>query len=316
VTAEPTEAERERVVADRCFGGRVEVRLSGARAGELAQEAIAQLHRIDARLSRFRSDSELRRVNRDPRESVPASPLLLDLVAAIVAAGERSGGLVDGTLLDDLERAGYVRSMEDGARAAVDPGPPPAPAGPRAPDHPGWARLCVDRSRGLLHRPAGTRLDSGGLGKGLAADRVGAGLRDCPTFCVDCAGDMRIGGLAGLPRTVLVGHPLTGDPISEFQISDGGVATSGTTRRSWLDECGRRSHHLIDPRTGEPARTGVMQVTALAPSATEAEVLAKAALLAGPERAAGWLSWGGLVVLEDGSAQQVAASQREPEQVG
>ena len=58
-----------------------------------------------------------------------------------------------------------------------------------------------------------------------------------------------------------------------------GVATSGTHRRSWQFG-GHAAHHLIDPRTGNPAQTGVRSVTALAATVTVAEVAAKAVLLA------------------------------------
>ncbi|MGH2841846.1 MAG: FAD:protein FMN transferase, partial [Solirubrobacteraceae bacterium] len=65
-------------------------------------------------------------------------------------------------------------------------------------------------------------------------------------------------------------------------------------------------HHLIDPATGRPAWTGVVQATALAPTALEAEILAKAALLAGPQRGPGLLSLGGVLVLAGGAVEVVA----------
>ena len=79
--------------------------------------------------------------------------------------------------------------------------------------------------------------------------------------------------------------------LTELTLADGAAATSGVTRRGW---------HLIDPGTGRPARTGIVQATALAPTALEAEVRAKAALLAGPAAAGDHLPHGGLLVLADG----------------
>ena len=64
----------------------------------------------------------------------------------------------------------------------------------------------------------------------------------------------------------------------------GGIATSGLNVRIWRGDDGRYSHHLLDPSTGEPAWTGLIGATALGDSAVEAETLAKAALLSGPER--------------------------------
>ncbi len=79
------------------------------------------------------------------------------------------------------------------------------------------------------------------------------------------------------------------------------MATSGIGRRSWLGPDGRPAHHLLDPSTGKPAFTGVVQATALAPTALEAEWRAKAAVLSGPDAAGDWLPHGGVVVRDDGS---------------
>jgi thiamine biosynthesis lipoprotein len=86
----------------------------------------------------------------------------------------------------------------------------------------------------------------------------------------------------------------------------GAIATSGLDVRLWRDEAGRVAHHLLDPSTGQPAWTGVIGATALAPTALEAETLAKTALLSGPARALRVLSrHGGLVVREDGDVVPV-----------
>jgi thiamine biosynthesis lipoprotein len=73
-----------------------------------------------------------------------------------------------------------------------------------------------------------------------------------------------------------------------------------------MDEQGLPAHHLLDPATGRPAFTGVVQVTALAPSALAAEIKAKAALLSGPDRAHVWLAQGGVVVFDDGTHEVIA----------
>ena len=116
--------------------------------------------------------------------------------------------------------------------------------------------------------------DSGGLAKGLFADLI-AERMDGP-FAVDCGGDLRFGGRR---RTLEVADPFGGPGLHVFEILDGAAATSGIGKRSWLDADGRPAHHLLDPSTGRPAFTGVVQATALAPTAVEAEWRAKAALL-------------------------------------
>ncbi|HEX7292333.1 MAG TPA: FAD:protein FMN transferase, partial [Conexibacter sp.] len=160
-----------------------------------------------------------------------------------------------------------------------------------------------DRFAQVVRRPPDLRLDSGGIVKGLLADLLGAELAGHEAYAIDSAGDVRIGGAGRLPRDVHVASPFDATSILHtFRVRDGGAATSGIGRRSWLDADGAPAHHLLDPSSGRPAFTGVVQATALAPTAFEAEWRAKAALLAGPQGAARWLlPHGGLVVRDDGS---------------
>jgi FAD:protein FMN transferase len=88
--------------------------------------------------------------------------------------------------------------------------------------------------------------------------------------------------------------------LHTFERAAGGVATSGIGRRSWIGSDGRPAHHLLDPASGRPAFTGIVQATALAPTALEAEIRAKAAVLSGPDGAPGWLPDGGVIVLDSG----------------
>ena len=283
----PTAVLTERAAAFACFGGTVRLRAAGPAAEvdaalAAAQELALEVHR---RLTRFDAASELSRLNADARTVVPASRVLRDLVRAARWAGGRSGGLVDATCLPALEAAGYRDHWEPGAAFAAAPAPP-APGG-------GWRRLVVLDD--AVVRPGGVRIDSGGLAKGLAADLLAERLHGLDAWLVDCGGDLRLGGTRHLPRRVDVADPWSDDaPLTTFRLRAGAVATSGTTRRAWSG-----GHHLIDPRTGRPADTGVVQVTALAPTALEAEVLAKAALLSGRAGAAGWLVHGGAYVTDD-----------------
>ncbi len=290
-----------------CFGGTVSVRVAGSSGGQSAEEAVdrAQAMLLDAhrRLSRFLPDSELVRLNSDSRRTVPVSALMLKVAAAAHWAGTVSGGLVDATLLGDIERAGYADSLAGNrdrpgpGRAPASESARPASASPRR----DWSRISVDRADGTVSRPPGVRIDSGGLGKGLLADVVGEVLAGHPAYAVDCCGDVRIGGAARRPRRVLVDDPAGGEPLHELTVVDGGVATSGIWRRSWQVPGGGAAHHLLDPVTGRPAFTGVVQATALAPTALLAEVRAKHALLSGPELGRARLPGGGVLVLEDGS---------------
>lgn len=279
----------------------------------------AQLRVIHDRLTRFDADSELSRLNADPREAVPVSPVLATAVRAALWAAERTAGLVDPTLLGGLERAGYAESrrgrrpgpLAEALAAAPERGPA-APAPGRD-----WARVHADLGELTVQRPPGVRLDLGGSAKGWAADLAAERLGDRGTFAVDAGGDLRVGGASGATRRIDVDHPLDPERAVALALVDGAVATSGLRTRVWRHG-GGFSHHLIDPSTGRPAWTGVIQATALAPTALEAEALAKGALLAGPDRGVELLEpLGGLLVLDDGdlrvagSPPLIAAGARE-----
>jgi thiamine biosynthesis lipoprotein len=163
----------------------------------------------------------------------------------------------------------------------------------------------VDRDVGVVRRPPGVRIDTGGSGKGLAADAVAHGLRGYSRFVVDCGGDVRVGGPAteAEPYEVEVEHPMSRECSHLLRLGPCGVATSGIAGRLW-EAGGGYAHHVLDPSSGRSAWTGLIAVTALAPTVLEAETVAKAALLSGPDGGRRLLgSRGGLMVLEDGEVE-------------
>ena len=108
------------------------------------------------------------------------------------------------------------------------------------------------------------------------------------------------------PFEVEVRHPLTGETVHTLHLTRGAVATSGLNVRLWRAPDGTPRHHLLDPSTQQPAWTGLIGATALAPTAVEAEALAKAALLSGPRNAKRWLHrHGGLIVHDDGDVERI-----------
>jgi FAD:protein FMN transferase len=292
-----------------CYSSSCAVLVIGdGRAGTAAQAARLVRRRMlrwHERFSRFDSTSELSRLNADPRARVRVTSTMARLAEAAVWAASVTGGLVDSALVGEIEAAGYVNDLNGSLplSEAFKLAPPRRPATPAA--HQWWRELEVHGR--VLVRPPGLRLDSGGLGKGLFADLGAELLAGHESFAVDAGGDLRLGGTSGMTRNVDVASPLGGHVIHSFDLAAGGVATSGIGKRSWLDANGAPAHHLLDPGSGRPAFTGIVQATALAPTALEAETFAKAALLSGPEGARGWLRHGGVIVFEDGSHELVDA---------
>jgi thiamine biosynthesis lipoprotein len=288
-----------------CFGSRCTVIVADARVGDAERAVIEARRRLlewHGQFSRFEAGSELTRLNEASEETVAVSPMMRRVVQAGVDAASATGGLVDPTLVGEIERAGYsVHFDGEGLplRVALALVPDRAPGRPAVDAR--WRSVRTDRRGGVVTRPRGVRIDAGGIAKGVFADELAALLAGYEAFVVDCGGDMRLGGRLGLVREVHVASPFDDSTLHTFALSSGGVATSGIGRRSWLDQDGRPAHHLLDPESGRPAFTGVVQVTALAPTTTEAEALSKAALLSGPERAGQVLVHGGAIVLDDGN---------------
>ena len=293
-----------------CFGGDCAVLVQGSGPAGTASEAAARARRRllywHDQFSRFDPASELSQLNRDLRATVPVSPLMARFVEAGIGVAALTGGLVDPTLIVELEDAGYGTHFASAGLPLVEalqraPARRSAAPDPRA----RWRLISVDRGACTVTRPPGLRLDSGGIVKGLFGDLLASVFGAHASFAVDAAGDVRFGGAAGLVRRVEVTSPFDESVLRAFELVRGAAATSGIGKRSWLDREGRPAHHLLDPATGRPAFTGVVQVTALAPLALEAEALAKAALLSGRDHAAGWLPRGGVVVYDDGGVEVI-----------
>jgi thiamine biosynthesis lipoprotein len=312
VSPEPTFApEHERRIE--VFGSEVRLLIGppgreGIRPPALAAlELEAFLRSFHRRLTRFDTDSDLCALNACKSESCQASPLLALAVRAATWAAEYSGGLVDPTLVDEIERVGYARSRVGLEPASLERALAFAPTRRRAGPHPlaRWRQVTVDQIRGVVKRPPGVRFDLGGVGKGLAADLCAVRLAEYDLFVVDAGGDLRMGGKHAVSRTVEIESPLTRESALTFEFAQGAVATSGISTRIW-ERGDAFAHHLLDPATGEPAWTGIVQATAIADTALEAETLAKMALMSGPEEGANLLAPnGGLLVLDDGRTIRV-----------
>lgn len=290
------------------MGTRMRVAAEGAHPAleHRVRSARAELEHTDQQLTRFDPDSALSRLNAAEEPVVAAGPLLRDHVTAALWAVQRSAGLVDPTLLDAIEEAGYRTSLVGVPAPDVDAALTAAPArGKAAPSSArAWQRISVDDASGTITRPTGVRIDLGGTAKGHAADRALRLLTGARHAIVDCGGDLALGGSAGRPHAVLVDHPRTGETVATLRVTQGGVATSGMTRRAWLRDGEGWAHHLLDPSTGDPCWSGLLSATAVGATALEAEVLAKMAFLRGADGARRLLRRrGGVIVHEDGDVE-------------
>lgn len=263
------------------MGSTIEIVLVGRSRAD-AEEAFSLAERLagewERTFSRFRAGSELSRLNAAAGSPVPVSDLLYVAVDAAIAAAIRTGGLFDPTVLPSLTALGYDRDFREirdvGGAARVRPSP-------------GVAGIVLDPSARTVALPAGVAIDLGGIAKGLYADVLATRLSGWPGGAVSAGGDLRAWGVSpdGERWAVGIEDPARPDKdLATVLVGGRGVATSGTNRRSWR-RAGRAVHHLIDPRTGEPAEAGLRAVTVIAPAATYAEIASLALFVGGPAAA-------------------------------
>ncbi len=239
---------------------------------DTARELVDDLER---RWSRFRPDSEISRLNEAGGRPVRVSAETLAMVRLALEGARITDGRFDPTVLGAVLRAGYDRSFERLTDTSRN--------GHSNLDF-GFARIVVDEAASTVTLPSGVGFDPGGIGKGYAADLLVRELlsRGAAGVCANVGGDLRVEGQApeSGPWAVAVQHPFRGRPAGMIGLRSGAVATSSRVRRAWGPKDDRR-HHLIDPATGLPARTGLAAATVIAAEGWQAEVVAKAAFVAG-----------------------------------
>ncbi len=283
----------------------VELLATDPRPASLLAEAETLFHDVARRLSRFSADSDLSKLNASGGGEQRVSQVLFDALAAALRMHDATQGVFDPSVLADLEALGYDRSFE---ALEQDSSPLPAPAAYRRPK---FAAVRLDLARLTVELPEGMRIDLGGIGKGFAVDLAAAVLRPACDFLVNAGGDIYAEGNGpdGDGWLVSVADPFNpDDDISLLRLRGQALATSTTVIRRWR-RAGRMYHHLIDPRTGQPAENGVASVSVVALTATEADVFAKTALILGPEEGKGFLEergTPGLFVLENREAFQTS----------
>ncbi len=238
----------------------------------------------EARFTRFSDASELSALNRAAGSWFQASSEMFEVIRIARDLHEQTGGLFDPALLDALRSIGYDRSMDEIRKFGNVP--PSAGFFPRP--GAGLRGLLLDDRTCRVWLPESVRLDLGGVAKGWIAQKAAENLADFSQACtVNAGGDLF---LIGSPRgdgTWRIGleNPLEpGQDLAVLRVPDGAVATSSITRRRWMQGDQAR-HHILDPRTGLPARTDWLSVTVLAPQAATAEAFAKACLIAGTQSA-------------------------------
>jgi thiamine biosynthesis lipoprotein len=258
-----------------------------------ALAAEAEVRRIEARYSRYRADSELSRINAVAAAggATEVDAETAGLIAYARACFQSSGGVFDIT-------SGLLRQAWNFSTARLPQRRDIEALLPRI----GLDKVSLSDGR-LAFAQAGMEFDLGGLGKEYAADRAAevCGEQGARHGFVDLGGDIRVIGpqADGAPWRIGIRDPRDGAAVvAEVALSGGALATSGDYER-FIEVDGIRYCHILDPRTGWPAR-GLSSVTVITERCLVAGSLATSAMLKGAAGGA-WLERLGVrhIVIDD-----------------
>jgi len=242
--------------------------------------ALSTFSQVESSCTRFNPSSPLMRANDDPHLWHEVPETTYRALQEAYQAYDRTQGRFDPRVFGDLVRLGYDRSLPFETREVVTPNSDRAGR-----SLPVWHPQFRCGPPWMVHL-GGLPIDLGGIGKGLAArwaaERLN-GLLDA--YLIDAGGDCicRGNGPDGNGWRVGVEDPCGGEePLVVLELRDVACATSSIRLRQWCSG-GRRVHHLIDPRTGEPGGSGLLAVTVVSEDPANAEVLSKSLFLSGRE---------------------------------
>ncbi len=259
----------------------VVVGADSAAAEAMRTEIQNVLDRVESRMSNWRPDSELSRLNASPPGMSAVSAELMAVLRMAEQVWRASDGAFDVTVGPLVGLWGF------GPHAARDAPSEEELAAAR--QRVGMRWLVLHPETLQVERLRAVEIDLSAIAKGYAVDRVAArltalGLGD---YLVEVGGEVRVSGHNPEGNAWRLGIELP-DSIERriarrMALTSGAVATSGDYRNFIITEAGRRSH-TIDPRSGAPVTHALASVTMVAESAMRADAWATALDVLGPER--------------------------------
>lgn len=241
------------------------------------------LDEVNARMSTYRKDSELSRLNKaQAGEWIPVSAALLGLLKQASTINLLSSGAFDVTVGPLVNLWGF------GPKKHADQVPKPSQI-KRAMALTGMDKLILrDNPPAVRKRKDKVYVDLSGIAKGYGVDQVAYALSamGATDFLVEVGGELYGQGKNGRgePWQVAVERPQVGAQGIELvaRLQNHGMATSGDYR-NYFEIGGKRYSHTIDPRTGRPVTHNLREVSVVADSTARADALATALLVLGPE---------------------------------
>ncbi|MCA9285317.1 MAG: FAD:protein FMN transferase, partial [Phycisphaerales bacterium] len=276
-------------------------------AAKAALDRIAELDRV---MSDWNRESELARLEaRAGAGPVPVSADLADALAAAVRFAEASEGAFDPTVAPIVRLWRAARST--GAR-------PDDAAMAAAREHVGWRRIALGGSPPTAALEAGTSIDLGAIGKGIAADEAMAVLErlGIEQALVDVGGSVRAGAAPPDDDSWTIAATADATHFEPLRLVHAGVATSGDLEQ-FVEIDGVRYSHIVDPRSGSPL-TERIAVTVVATDALDADALSTAASVLEPRRAKALVERFGAAAIiqrvgQDGEVERIAVGSLPPD---
>jgi len=250
--------------------------VGGDRALEGARRAVEN---VEGWADCYDPEAELYRLNLSAsRGPVRVSKGLAEVLDVSLEVAGKSGGAFDPTVLPLIEAYGFNgekrRVPGDGEIFGILP-------------HVDYRQVGL--AGDFVEMPESFALDLGGVAKGYAVDQALEAMKEAGAEggLVNIGGDIAVFGerAGGGPWSIGVQHPRApGELFAILELESGAVATSGDYERYFVED-GVRYHHILDPKTGRPAR-GLISVTVTAPTCVLADAYATAVFVLGLEKGA------------------------------
>ena len=257
------------------------IRLFGCGEKRALDQALQRVSEIEQRMSAYLEDSDVSRINRNAGvDLVKIHPETAALIKKSITFSILSDGAFDITVRPLVELWGIGKKGNEippqeqieHARSLVD-----------------YRKILLDEKSGRAGlKEKGQAIDLGGIAKGYAAEEVKRVLleNDVESALINLGGNIIAVGVQpdGRPWKIGIQNPVmpTGKYLGILSAADKTIVTSGSNERFFIKN-GRRYHHIIDPRTGEPSQSGLLSITAVCGWSADADALTTSVFLLGPE---------------------------------
>ncbi len=270
------------------FGMNTEVtyRVFGEKPEEAIDSAMIELTRLENKLSRYIEDSEISRINQSAgRQESEISAETMELLSLAIRLSVITQGLFDVTIGPLVDLWDYKHSHHVPEKSKIL----------TALSLVNYCdlRLNLQEKKAGLNK-TGQSIDLGGIGKGYASDRCIEILKEkgISSAFVNIGGNVSTLGNKpdGSLWSVGIRHPRQkGCLLGAVKLTDKAVVTSGDYERYFIDQEGKRRHHILNPNTGYPSESVLISATVIADRGMIADALSTAIFMAGIEKGIGYL---------------------------